>query len=72
MPGLSQPSYSLTRRAGPAQTPDLRLIMLTLGPGELCRIPPKRVHRVSGKDGRRCKLAILQGSSRYDYNPVGA
>jgi len=34
-------------------------------------VPPKRAHRVAGKDGGRCKFAILQGVGTYDFNPVG-
>jgi len=44
---------------------------LELGPGQTGRVPAKRAHRVSGKDGARCKFAILQGIGAYDYNPVG-
>jgi quercetin dioxygenase-like cupin family protein len=42
-----------------------------LRPGERCTIPPKRAHRVGGKDGGPCKFAILQGVGAYDFNPVG-
>jgi quercetin dioxygenase-like cupin family protein len=42
-----------------------------LAPGGTCVVPAKRAHRVSGKDGGRCKFAILQGVGRYDFNPVG-
>ena len=40
-------------------------------PGGTCLVPAKRAHRVSGKDGGRCKFAILQGVGIYDYNAVG-
>jgi quercetin dioxygenase-like cupin family protein len=43
-----------------------------LRPGQTCRVPPKRAHHVSGKDGLRCKVAILQGVGRYDFNPVAS
>ena len=39
--------------------------------GERCTVPPKRAHRVGGKEGGRCKFAILQGVGSYDFNPVG-
>jgi quercetin dioxygenase-like cupin family protein len=42
-----------------------------LVPGGTCVVPAKRAHRVSGKDGGRCKFAILQGVGRYDFNKVG-
>ncbi|HEX7967769.1 MAG TPA: cupin domain-containing protein [Stellaceae bacterium] len=42
-----------------------------LRPGERCVVPARRAHRVSGKDGGRCKFAILQGVGSYDFNPVG-
>jgi quercetin dioxygenase-like cupin family protein len=41
-----------------------------LAPGQTCQVPPKRAHYVSGKDGGYCKVAILQGVGRYDFNPV--
>jgi hypothetical protein len=28
-------------------------------------------HRVTGKDGGRCRFAILQGVGTYDFQPVG-
>ncbi len=42
-----------------------------LGPGERCAVPARRAHRVGGKDGGRCKFAILQGVGTYDFNAVG-
>jgi quercetin dioxygenase-like cupin family protein len=42
-----------------------------LKPRESCSVPAKRAHRVSGKDGGRCRFAILQGVGSYDFNPVG-
>jgi hypothetical protein len=34
-------------------------------------VPAKRAHRVTGKDGGRCRFAILQGIGTYDFQPVG-
>ena len=42
-----------------------------LNPGETCLIPPRRAHRVAGKDGGPCKFGLLQGIGTYDFNPVG-
>jgi len=42
-----------------------------LAPGQRCTVPARRAHHVSGKDGGRCKFAILQGIGTYDFNPVG-
>jgi hypothetical protein len=42
-----------------------------LQPGDSCAVRAKRAHRVSGKNGGRCRFAILQGGGRYDFNPVG-
>lgn len=44
---------------------------IELRPGERCMVPARRAHRVNGKDGGRCKFAILQGVGAYDFNPVG-
>jgi mannose-6-phosphate isomerase-like protein (cupin superfamily) len=44
---------------------------LELTPGQTGLVPPKRAHRVAGKDGSRCKFALLQGVGTYDFNPVG-
>ena len=41
-----------------------------LKPGETCRVPAKRAHRVAGKDGGPCKFSVLQGVGTYDFNPV--
>ena len=105
----SEPLYTVANREMVAETPDLRMVVLTLAPGqevpwhwhsnvtdhmiclegplvvetrapserrelmpgERCTVPPRRAHRVSGKDGGACKFAILQGVGRYDFNPVG-
>lgn len=105
----SEGAYAVEAREMVAETPDLRMVVLTLAPGqevpwhwhsnvtdnmiclegplvvemrapretielragERCAVPPKRAHRVSGKNGGRCKFAILQGIGRYDFNPVG-
>ena len=50
------------------RAPSARFEMKT---GESCSVPAKRAHRVSGKDGGRCRFAILQGVGHYDFNPVG-
>ncbi len=109
MAGSREPLYEVEAREMVAETPELRMLVLTLGPGqevpwhwhsnvnddficlegpmvvetraprerhelragERCRVPVKRAHRVSGKDGGRCKFAILQGIGTYDFNPVG-
>lgn len=42
-----------------------------IGPGQTTVVPPKRAHHVSGKDGGRCKFAVLQGIGTYDFNLVG-
>lgn len=101
--------YTIEAHETVAETPDLRMVVLTLAPGQevpwhwhsevadhmiclegplvvemrapreaielaagqRCTVPPKRAHRVSGKDSGRCKFAILQGIGRYDFNPVG-
>jgi mannose-6-phosphate isomerase-like protein (cupin superfamily) len=42
-----------------------------LTPGQMHAVPPKRAHRVTGKDGGRCRFAILQGIGTYDFQPVG-
>jgi len=34
---------------------------------ETCAVPPGTAHRVTGKDGRRCRFLIVQGPGRYDY-----
>jgi quercetin dioxygenase-like cupin family protein len=105
----SEPLYTVQNREMVAETPDLRMVVLTLAPGqevpwhwhsnvadhmiclegpvvvetrapserhelmpgERCTVPPRRAHRVGGKNGGACKFAILQGVGRYDFNPVG-
>jgi mannose-6-phosphate isomerase-like protein (cupin superfamily) len=42
-----------------------------LAPGQTHVVPAKRAHHITGKDGERCKFAILQGVGTYDFNPVG-
>jgi quercetin dioxygenase-like cupin family protein len=42
-----------------------------IGPGATGRVPARRAHHISGKNGARCKFALLQGIGRYDFNPVG-
>ncbi len=110
MTGAGEPNYVIEKQETVAETPDLRMVILTLAPGQevpwhwhstvtdtfIClegivtvetraprghvelapgqmhALPAKRAHRVTGKDGGRCKFAILQGVGRYDFNPVGA
>jgi hypothetical protein len=40
-------------------------------PGGTCAVPAKRAHRVTPREGGRCRFAILQGVGTYDFNPVG-
>ena len=101
--------YTVEAHEVVAETSDLRMIVLTLAPGqevpwhwhsnvvdnviclegpmvvetraprerfelragERCAVPAKRAHRVSGKEGGRCKFAIVQGVGRYDFNLIG-
>ena len=101
--------YTVEHREMVAETPDLRMVVLTLAPGQevpwhwhsnvtdhmiclegplvvemrtprerfelmpgqRCTVSARRAHRVSGKEGGRCKFAILQGIGTYDFNPVG-
>lgn len=44
---------------------------IELAAGQRCTVPPRRAHRVSGKEGGRCKFAILQGIGHYDFNLIG-
>jgi quercetin dioxygenase-like cupin family protein len=105
----SEALYTVETREMVAETPDLRMVVLTLAPGqevpwhwhsnvvdhiiclegpmvvetrapratyelapgERCAVPARRAHHVSGKNGGRCKFAILQGIGTYDFNPVG-
>ena len=109
MAASSEGIYSVEGRETVAATPDLRMVVLTLAPGQTvpwhwhttvddhficlegpmvvetraprerfelaagqrCTVPARRAHHVSGKDGGRCKFAILQGIGTYDFNPVG-
>lgn len=102
-------SYPVEKREMVAETPDLRMVILTLGPGQevpwhwhtgitdtffclegpmvietraprelfelmpggSCAVPAKRAHRVTPKDGGRCRFAVLQGVGTYDFHPVG-
>jgi quercetin dioxygenase-like cupin family protein len=106
---MANAAYEVEARETIAETPELRMTVLTLGPGhevpwhwhsnvtdtffcmegpmvvetrapnarfelmpgQTCAVSARRAHRVSGKDGGRCKFALLQGVGRYDYNPVG-
>ena len=42
-----------------------------LAPGNHCIVPPFTAHRVSGKDGGRCRVTLVQGVGEHDFNPVG-
>ena len=42
-----------------------------LEPGEHCVVPPLTAHRVSGKDGRGCRVTLVQGVGEHDFNLVG-
>jgi len=103
------PSYELEDYEMWAETPELRMVVLTLAagqevpwhwhtnvsdtffcmkgpmvietrapravielkPGETHVVPPKRAHRVTGKNDGPCKFGVLQGMGTYDFNPVG-
>lgn len=41
-----------------------------LAAGESHAVPPRTAHFVSGKDGGRCKFAVVQGVGTYDFVPV--
>jgi len=45
--------------------------VIELKPGDTHVVPPKRAHRVTGKDMGPCKFGVLQGVGLYDFNPVG-
>ena len=42
-----------------------------LGTGEHCMVPAKTAHEVTGKNGERCRFAIIQGVGEHDFIPVG-
>jgi hypothetical protein len=46
--------------------------VVELAPGQMYAVPSRRAHRVTGKDGGRCRFGILQGVGTYDFKPVGA
>ena len=109
MSAAKRPSYPVADYEIPAETPELRMVIITLdagqevswhwhthisdrffcmlgpmtietraprevfelNPGESCVVPPKRAHRVTGKNDGPCKFAILQGIGTYDFHPVG-
>jgi quercetin dioxygenase-like cupin family protein len=109
MESAPEANYEIVDYEVLAETPDLRMVVLTLaqgqevpwhwhsnvsdhffcmqGPmvvetraprerwelqaGETCRVPPRRAHRVTGKNGGPCKFAVLQGIGAYDFNAVG-
>jgi len=39
--------------------------------GASCAVPARTAHRVSGKDGKRCRFLIVQGIGTYDFKAVG-
>ncbi len=45
--------------------------VVELAPGQMYAVPARQAHRVTGKDGGRCRFAILQGVGTYDFQPVG-
>ncbi|NOG72332.1 cupin domain-containing protein [Roseicella sp. DB1501] len=44
---------------------------IELQPGQMHAVPARMAHRVTGKEGGRCRFAILQGVGSYDFMPVG-
>ena len=44
--------------------------VLELEAGDRASAPPGRPHTVAGKDGGRCRFAIVQGVGEYDYVPL--
>ena len=42
-----------------------------LEPGDHCVVQPMTAHRVLGKDGRGCRVTLVQGVGEHDFNPVG-
>jgi quercetin dioxygenase-like cupin family protein len=45
---------------------------IELKPGETHVIPPRRAHRVTGKDNGPCKFGVFLGVGQYDFNLVGS
>ncbi len=103
-----RPPYEVEAREVVAESPELKVVILTLAPGQavpwhyhshitdtfFCLegpmvirtrggkrqtelaagqrydIPPRTAHHVSGKEGGRCKFALVQGVGAYDFVPV--
>ncbi len=42
-----------------------------LQPGDHCVVLPMTAHRVSGKEGRACRVTLVQGVGEHDFNPAG-
>ena len=42
-----------------------------LKPGDHCVVPPLTAHHVSSKDGRGCRVTLVQGVGEHDFNLVG-
>lgn len=45
--------------------------VVELQAGQMHAVRPKTAHRVTGKDGGRCRFALLQGVGAYDFQKVG-
>ncbi len=45
--------------------------MVELQPGQMHAVQPRTAHRVTGKNGGRCRFGLLQGVGAYDFLKVG-
>jgi len=43
-----------------------------LNVGETCRVGPDIAHKVTGRDGGRCRFVIVQGVGKYDRHMGGS
>jgi quercetin dioxygenase-like cupin family protein len=41
-----------------------------LNPGETCKVPVRKAHKVTGKAGGPCRFVIVQGIGRHDFLPI--
>lgn len=41
-----------------------------LQPGDTYTVTPDKAHRVTGKDGRRCRFVCVQGIGEHDFIPT--
>ncbi len=41
-----------------------------LQPGDTYSVNPKKAHRVTGKDGGRCRFVNVQGIGAHDFIPI--